>query len=90
MHFHYVYFLQDLQDKSRIYIGETNDLERRLAQHKSGAKHRGYTSGRKWRLVYYEAFLSKEDAQLREKRLKQHGLAKRHVLKRIEQSLSRD
>ncbi|WP_342361143.1 GIY-YIG nuclease family protein [Terrarubrum flagellatum] len=53
-----------------IYIGVTNDLVRRIHEHKSG-EDRGFT----WkynihRLVYYETFGRADDAILREKQLK--------------------
>ncbi len=64
----------------------TEDLRRRFKEHNSKA-NRGYTKNKRWRLVYYEAYLSKKDALLREKRLKQDGRAKRALLNRIKESL---
>jgi len=59
-----------------------NDLKRRMHQHQS--PHQGYTGSRKWKLVYYEAYLSKEDA--RERKLKQDGRSRRYIMKRTERS----
>ena len=53
-----------------LYTGVTNDLARRVAQHKTGATI-GFTSWYKvTRLVYYEAFTNIRDAIERERRLK--------------------
>ncbi|HOJ16779.1 MAG TPA: GIY-YIG nuclease family protein [Caldisericia bacterium] len=51
--------------KGDIYIGWAQDLKRRYNEHKE--------KDNKWQLVYYEAYISKEDAQLRERQLKQYG-----------------
>lgn len=48
------------------YTGWTNDLEKRVAAHQAG-KGSKYTRARlPVRLVYYETFLSKQDAMSRE------------------------
>ena len=80
---YYVYLLQE-DKSSKHYIGYTNDLRRRIRQHQS--PHQCYTNSEKWRLVYYEAFLSKQDAQERERRLKQDGRSRRFIMKRTERS----
>lgn len=83
----YVYVLAE-QSTGDNYIGFTGDLKRRVEEHKSqtgsGAK---LTSTGTWHLVYYEAYMSKADAVLRERRLKQHGNARKQLLKRIEKSI---
>ena len=86
---YYVYVLQSLDSEKKQYIGYTADLRRRLRQHNSD-KNSGYTRGRKWKLVYYESYLSEEDARIREKRLKADGRARRQLIARIENSLSVD
>lgn len=55
-----------------IYVGQTTDVERRLAQH-NGAKSGGakFTRGRgPWRIVHVEAFEKLGDALRRERALK--------------------
>jgi putative endonuclease len=53
-----------------LYIGVTNDLRRRVYQHKTGAMG-GFTSRYNVnRLVHYEAFKDIRDARQREKQLK--------------------
>ncbi len=82
---YYVYVLKivsNYQSKNnrKLYIGSTDDLERRLKEHQK----------RKWSfaLIYYEAFLSERDAREREKQLKYFGKAYQELKKRIENSLS--
>ena len=53
---YYVYLLQE-EKSSKHYIGYTKDLKRRMKQHNE--KHQGFTGTGKWKLVYYEAYLSK-------------------------------
>ena len=67
---HKVYVLENQNDKS-WYIGQTDDLERRLKQHNSGSG--GRTTKIKmgpWKLIYAEAYCDKRDALGREKFLK--------------------
>ena len=81
---YYVYITVNKEKKP--YIGFTSDLERRLKEHNS-SENKGYTKGQEWHYVYYEAFASKIDAILREKRLKSHGQSKRQLKNRIKQSM---
>ena len=74
----YIYVLQS-PDGSDIYIGFSNNLKRRIAEHERSA-HPG------WRLVYYESYLSESDARRRERRLKDHGNAVRQLKRRIKDS----
>ena len=46
------------------------------------------TKGRKWKLVYYEAYLNKEDAIDRERKLKQRGRGKQILYERISRSIN--
>jgi putative endonuclease len=73
----YVYLLHSIAD-SGFYIGYTTDLRRRLSEHKQGAvatRHRG-----PWKLIYYEAYTERLDAEGRERYLKSGG--GRHFLRR--------
>lgn len=69
-----VYVLQN--DKGKIYIGQTSDLEKRLARHNGylPSKPRSYTRINKgiWGVVYSEEFGSRKEAVVREKYLKSH------------------
>ena len=55
---------------SKLYIGHTNNLERRLSEHNNGQSR--YTSSwpGPWILVYQENFDSRSKAMKREKELK--------------------
>jgi putative endonuclease len=66
--FYYVYILQSQKDKS-LYIGYTADLRKRVKEHNAG-KSLATKPFRPYRLIFYEAFLNKTDAQNREKYLK--------------------
>ncbi|MBL4642268.1 MAG: GIY-YIG nuclease family protein [Flavobacteriaceae bacterium] len=69
VHQYYVYILVS-KIRGTLYIGITNDLQRRVYEHKKGSK-KGFTF--KYgvhMLVYFETFQNVEEAILREKRLK--------------------
>jgi putative endonuclease len=83
---YHVYLLKS-QKRDTFYIGYTNDIQRRLAEHNSGVI--GYTKKYvPWDIVYYETFLSLEDAKKREKGLKSFGRAYTHLKIRIRNSLN--
>jgi putative endonuclease len=68
-HQYYIYILAS-QKNGTLYIGVTNDLERRVLEHKQKINE-GFTSKCDvTRLVYFESFQYINDAILREKRLK--------------------
>lgn len=65
---HFVYILQSIKD-TRLYVGITANLHLRLEKHNRGevisTRHR-----KPFRLIGYEAYLTKQEAGLREKFLK--------------------
>lgn len=66
MKFYFVYILSS--DTGTLYIGVTNDLNRRLYEHQHS---KGFTKKYKvFKLVYYETFNHANDAIRREKQLK--------------------
>ena len=81
----YVYLLQSRID-GKSYIGYTEDLRRRLAEHNSG-KSRSTASRKPFDLVYYEAYASQADARVREKRLKTSAGASTALKRRLGDSL---
>lgn len=84
---YYVYILRSKKDNS-FYIGYTNNVERRLQEHNIGSVE--YTKKYKpWSLIYYEAFISLEDAKIREKSLKHFGRTFNQLKYRIKNSLNR-
>lgn len=74
---YYVYLIKN-KETGKTYLGSTNDLKRRLKEHKS----------KKPELIYYEAYRSEADAREREKKLKQRGQAKRRLKERLKHSFS--
>jgi len=61
-----VYILYN-PESQRIYIGYTNNLKRRISEHKkSGLSHRN----KNFMLIFYESFIDKQDALKRENYLK--------------------
>jgi predicted GIY-YIG superfamily endonuclease len=82
---HYVYTLQSSKDKN-LYIGRTNDLRRRLAEH-NGGKSFATAPRKPFKLVYYEAYMAAADAKNRERSLKLRGQARVHLMTRLSASL---
>ena len=82
----YFYVLLNVEDDmEEFYIGSTSDLKKRYRDHCAGRNKS--TAGRKWRLVYYEAYLTLKAARERERKLKNHGRTKQLLLERIRNSL---
>jgi len=66
----YFVYIMASQKNGTLYIGVTNDLHRRVYEHKQGLI-KGFTSKYKVNnLVYYELFENIDEALLNEKRLK--------------------
>ena len=80
----YVYALKMANDE--MYIGLTTDLRKRIREHK---KSKVFTTKKYLpvELIYYEAFLSREDAKEREFKLKRYGSSWSNLKKRIKKSL---
>ena len=81
-----VYVIQN-NHSFEMYIGRTNDLERRLSEHNAGQQEATRRKSGEWVLIYAEAYRDKKDAIQRELRLKNHGRAKQELYKRIPNSL---
>lgn len=65
----FVYILESLADAEHFYVGQTEDVDARLAKHNAGAV--SHTSKfRPWRLKNVIGFASEERAALFEKYLK--------------------
>ena len=79
---YYVYLLESIDTKKSYYLGSTTDLRRRLIEHNS---NRGCitTKNKKWKLIYYEAYLTLELAKEREKILKRNRGSKRALYNRL-------
>jgi putative endonuclease len=66
------------------YVGWTNDLDRRIAQHNSGNGARS-TRGRQWVLLYTEQCESRQHAMSREWHLKRDRAFRKSLAQMLEQ-----
>lgn len=76
----YLYILRLANEQ--IYVGFTNNLKKRIEEHRSGTV---FTTKKYLpvKLVYYEAYLAWEDAKKREKMIKHFGSTYVHLRRRI-------
>ena len=79
-----MYFVYLLKSKTnhQIYIGCTQNLEKRLKQHNNN-KSLHTKKYSPWKLIYYECFISKKDAYNREESLKLHAQGLRRLKERL-------
>lgn len=76
---YYIYILSN-KSNSTLYIGVTNNLERRIAEHRAGIVP-GFTQKYNCtKLVYYEQYSDVNQAIEREKQLKKWSRAKKDSL----------
>jgi putative endonuclease len=72
MFFVYILYSPSLK---KYYVGQTNDLERRLIEHNSGQTL--YSSrGIPWELIYKEEKASRSEAMLVETKIKKRGIGR--------------
>jgi putative endonuclease len=77
----YVYLIRSLSHPAQTYVGITQDLKRRLAEHNNGQSTHT-TKFMPWELVTYHAFSDKNKAYDFERYLKT-GSGKAFALKRF-------
>ena len=76
---YYVYILSNAR-RTVLYIGVTNELSRRIEEHKNETRYQGFCGRYNvFELVYYEEFGDIEEAILKEKKLKGFGRAKKEL-----------
>jgi len=63
-----MYYVYVLYNKTKLYLGYTADLKRRVREHNYNKVIS--TKNRYYKLIFYEAFLNKKDAQRRERYFK--------------------
>jgi len=83
---YFVYIIQHSETK-QIYIGYTDNLERRLSEHNNRSNKATNRVNGEWSLRYAEIYLDRQNALDRERKLKYHGSAKQKLLLRLEKSL---
>jgi putative endonuclease len=82
----YTYCIISIKN-NRLYIGYTGDLRRRITEHNS-KKGGVYTShNAPFKLIYYEAFLNKKEANQQEKFYKS-GYGKEVLKNKIAETLN--
>ena len=72
-----MYYVYLIRKSGKFYIGYTENLRRRLLEHRISGKN----------LIYCEAYKSEEDARERERKLKQRGQAVRRLKQRLTRSI---
>ena len=85
---YYVYLIKTEKKKNNkfiSYVGYTNNLKNRLKKHNLG-KGAKFTRGKKWILVYYEKFDTKNLALKREIEIKKNRKM-RNLLKNMREEL---
>ena len=66
------------KNKTISYVGYTNNLKNRLNLHNTskGAK---FTRGRKWKLIYYKKYKSKNEAMKYEYKIKKNYILRNKI-----------
>ncbi len=72
MSLYYVYILETIakNNKKRFYTGYTNNLNRRLQEHKKGTGAKFCRGKKKIQLKYFESFMGRKEAMKRELEIK--------------------
>ena len=85
---YYVYILHSISH-NKIYIGYTGNLKKRFDEYNKGFSRstKGYLP---WRLVYYEAYVCRDDAAKREAMLKAYPKTLGGLKRRLHKSLWRN
>ena len=83
---HYIYTIQSKKD-GRLYIGYTTNIAKRIKEHNYG-KSKSTKAYAPWKLAYYEAYFSKNDALKRERMLKTYGRTLGGLKRRLEDSIN--
>ena len=82
---HYVYLIQNTATYEK-YIGQTKDINHRLSDHNSGLQKATRRNHGKWKIIYLEIFRAKQDAIIRERKLKNNSRGRQELYKRISNS----
>ena len=79
-YFVYLIITKNKSKKRFSYVGYTGNIKKRLNLHNSG-KGAKFTRGKKWKLVYYETYVSKLEAMKNEHRLKKDYRLRKKLIK---------
>ena len=82
MSLYYVYILETIakSNKKRFYTGYTNNLQRRLEEHKKGTGAKFCRGKRSIKLKYFETFLERRTAMKRELEIKTYSRKEKIIL----------
>ena len=82
MPLYYVYILETVgkNQKKRYYTGYTNDLQRRISEHKKGIGAKFCKGKKKIELKYVETFTTRKEAMRREIEIKSYSKQKKREL----------
>jgi len=79
---YFVYLIGSTNNsKLTTYVGYTIDLKKRIDLHNKGSGAK-FTRGRKWKLLYYEKFLTKKEAISRECYIKKNRKFRNSIKKK--------
>ncbi len=82
----YFVYLLYCHETDEWYTGYTSKYpEERLVEH-NRKSNRGWTRGREWELMYYEAYPDMQAAKARERSLKTDGRTKTRLIRRLERA----
>jgi putative endonuclease len=73
----YVVYVLQSETYKRMYIGMTNDLERRIKEHNNG-KTKSTRYYKPWKVLFIESFSTRLEAREREKYLKS-GIGREYI-----------
>lgn len=84
---YWAYIVRNI-DNTVLYIGVTNDIKRRIAEHKEGLGSQFTSKYNVNRLLYYDGFQTAEQAIYREKQLKKwHREWKQNLIRKFNPEL---
>ena len=69
----YYFYVLQFEENRKLYYGYTENLKKRIAEHKSGESDFTSRNGN-FKLIFYEAYINKKDAKEAERYFKSgHG-----------------
>ncbi len=78
---YYMYILRS-EESANYYVGYSADLRKRVEQHKNQQTRFG-KQHKKLDLIYYEAYLTEQQARAREAKLKKNRRMKQLLIERL-------
>ena len=79
----FVYVIGNKNKFKRItYVGYAKDLKKRIILHNKG-KGAKFTRGRKWKILHYESFSTKNEAMKREFAIKKDKVLRKKLREKI-------